>query len=414
MCIKNTFKINFWAHTSRVKNGKCPILVRITVNGKKVSISLKLPVNLKYWDSKKQRATGTNQESKQVNAYLDQVYSKIFQIYQDLTYREELISAELIKSHFTGEFQDTRSLQNLLNYHENKIKSSLTAGTIRNFGVTQKYVKKFLKKKYKTTDIYLKQLDYKFLCDFQIYLENYWPKKHPKAMGQNTVMKHIQRLRKIVTLGFHMEWIERDPFVRWKPVYEKNEREFLSEEELKTLENYNFLIERLDRVRDLFIFSCYTGISYADLIKLTAMNLHLGVDGKKWIITKRQKTKTPVKIPLLEKAHELLIKYEGHPMTEVSNTLLPVITNEKLNLYLKEVASACRIKKNLTFHMSRHTFATTITLSNGVPIETVSKLLGHTKIATTQIYARVLDRKISEDMESLQQKLNYNKEEKSG
>lgn len=412
MCIKNTFKINFWAHISRVKNGKCPLLVRITVNGKKASISLKLPVNLKYWDSKKQRASGTNQESKQVNAYLDQVYSKIFQIYQDLTYREELISATLIKSHFTGEFQNTRSLQNLLNYHENKIKSSLTAGTVRNFGVTQKYIKEFLKKKYKTTDIYLNQLDYKFLCDFQTYLENYWPKKHPKAMGQNTVMKHIQRLRKIVTLGFHMEWIDKDPFVRWKPVYERNEREFLSEDELKKLENYSFPIERLDRVRDLFVFSCYTGISYADLIRLTKLNLDFRVDGKKWIITKRQKTKTPIKIPLLEKAHELLIKYDGHPMTEVSNTLLPVITNEKLNLYLKEVASACGIKKNLTFHMSRHTFATTVTLSNGVPIETVSRLLGHTKIATTQIYARVLDQKISEDINILQQKLHSKRAEK--
>lgn len=193
--------------------------------------------------------------------------------------------------------------------------------------------------------------------------------------------------------------------MRWKPVYEKNEREFLSEDKLKTLENYSFPIERLDRMRDLFVFSCYTGISYADLIRLTEINLHLGDDGKKWIITKRQKTKTPIKIPLLEKAHELLIKYDGHPMTEVSNTLFPIITNEKLNLYLKEVAGACGIKKNLTFHMSRHTFAITVTLSNGVPIETVSRLLGHTKIATTQIYARVLDEKINEDMAVLESKL---------
>ncbi|WP_244270358.1 site-specific integrase [Christiangramia echinicola] len=171
------------------------------------------------------------------------------------------------------------------------------------------------------------------------------------------------------------------------------------------MENYDFPIERLDRVRDLFIFSCYTGISYADLVKLTKMNLHFDIDGKKWIITKRQKTKTPVKIPLLEKAHEILIKYDGHPITSVTETLLPVITNEKLNLYLKEVAHACGIRKNLTFHMSRHTFATTVTLSNGVPIETVSRLLGHTKIATTQIYARVLDKKISEDMGVLAKKL---------
>ena len=171
------------------------------------------------------------------------------------------------------------------------------------------------------------------------------------------------------------------------------------------MKTYHFPLERLDRVRDLFVFSCYTGISYADLIKLNRSNIHLGIDGQKWIITKRQKTKTAVKVPLLYKAYQLILKYDGHPNTMVTDTLLPVITNEKLNLYLKEVAEACGITKNLTFHMARHTFATTVTLSNGVPIETVSKLLGHTKIATTQIYARVLDHKISEDMMNLQLKL---------
>ena len=166
------------------------------------------------------------------------------------------------------------------------------------------------------------------------------------------------------------------------------------------LERYKFPIKRLDRVRDLFIFSCYTGISYADIIALTKTNLMIGEDKNLWIITKRQKTGSPVKVPLLEKAEKILNKYEDHPVTEVTQSLLPVISNEKVNLYLKEIADAAQIKKNLTFHMARHTFATTITLSNGVPIETVSKLLGHNKIATTQIYARVIDSKISTDMKA--------------
>ena len=224
-------------------------------------------------------------------------------------------------------------------------------------------------------------------------------------MSHNTVMKHLQRLRKIVTLAYHLEWIDKDPFIRWKPTFENKQREFLNANELSNLETYAFPLERLDRVRDLFVFSCYTGISYADIVKLTADNIVLGMDGNRWIYTKRQKTKTPVKIPLLDKAESIIEKYIENPITIISETLLPVLTNEKINLYLKEIADAIGIKKNLTFHMARHTFATTVTLSNGVPIETVSKLLGHTKLATTQIYARVLDNKISADISLLRKKL---------
>lgn len=192
-------------------------------------------------------------------------------------------------------------------------------------------------------------------------------------MNHNTVMKHLQRLRKMVTLGFHMEWVDKDPFMRWKPTWEKKEREFLSENELSNLETYYFPIERLERVRDLFVFSCYTGINYADIITLNDSNIHKGIDGSNWVISKRQKTKIPIKVPLLDKAEELIEKYKENPMTKLTETLFPVITNEKPNLYLKEVADACGIKR--TFHMARHTFATTVTLSNGIPIETVSKII---------------------------------------
>ncbi|GGW73530.1 site-specific recombinase XerD [Winogradskyella epiphytica] len=227
-------------------------------------------------------------------------------------------------------------------------------------------------------------------------------------------MKHIQRLRKVVTLAYHLEWIDRDPFVKWKMKYDKTTREFLSELELKKLEEKVFISERLDRVRDLFVFSCYTGISYVDIMSLTTDNLVLYINGGNWIETKRQKTKATVKVPLLDQAFRIIKKYEDHPITAVTGSLLPVITNEKLNVYLKEVANFVGIQKKLTFHMARHTFATTVTLSNGVPIETVSKLLGHSKIATTQIYARVLEHKISNDMNILQNILrNKNKESES-
>src|SRR5690606_3174279 len=220
-------------------------------------------------------------------------------------------------------------------------------------------------------------------------------------MENNTVMKHIQRLRKMVTLAYKMEWIDKDPFIKFKPSYIKNEREFLREDELQDIMEKEFEIERLNLVKDLFVFSCYTGLSYIDVMNLNEDNIALGIDGGRWLITNRQKTHNKVKIPILPIAEELIEKYKGHIKTKKTKTLFPNISNQKLNSYLKEIADLCGIKKNLTFHIARHTFATTITLSNGVPIETVSKLLGHTKIATTQIYAKVIERKVSDDMLNL-------------
>ncbi|WP_417559154.1 site-specific integrase [Mesoflavibacter zeaxanthinifaciens] len=410
MTNSNTFSILFWINSSRVKNNQAEIYARISVNSKRTNLSLKTKVDPNLWDANKKRLKGASRRSKQINLYLEEVNAQLFQIYQDLKFKGQLISAQLIKAHYTGEATDKgKTLLDTIDYHNKKIANTLTAGSIRNFGVTESYVIKFLKSKKHTNDIYLKQLNYEFLTDFQMYLSKVWPAGHPKALSHNTIMKHIQRLRKIVTLAFHLEWVDKDPFVRWRMSFEKTNREFLSESELYDLEIKEFISERLDRVRDLFVFSCYTGISYVDVMSLTSENVVRGIDGANWIMTKRQKTNMLVKVPLLPQASEIINKYKEHPMTCVSESLLPRISNEKLNMYLKEVANFVGIKKNLTFHMARHTFATTITLSNGVPIETVSKILGHSKITTTQIYARVLETKVSTDMHQLKTILEIKK-----
>ncbi|PRX54009.1 site-specific integrase [Flagellimonas meridianipacifica] len=411
MKTSHTFSILFWINSSRATKGNAELFARVTVNGKRANIGLKRKVPISQWDSKTKKVSGTGVPSKQINNHIEQVRARLYDIYQELKYKDEFITAQLIKAKYNGEDDNSKTLQEILKYHNRKIEKTLAPGTIRNFGISENYINRFLQKKLKTSDIYLRKLDYKFISDFETFLAGYYPAGHPKAMGNNTVMKHLQRLKKIITLAYHLEWIDKDPFIRWKPTYESTQREFLSSNELSNLETYPLPLERLDRVRDLFVFSCYTGISYADIIKLTSDNIVLGIDGSRWIVTKRQKTKVPVKVPLLDKAEIIIEKYSEHPVTLISETLLPVLTNEKINLYLKEIADAVGIKKNLTFHMARHTFATTVTLSNGVPIETVSKLLGHTKLATTQIYARVLDKKISADMNNLRQKLNHKKEE---
>ena len=345
MKTSHTFSILFWINSSRSTNNKADLFLRITVNGRRANIGLKRKVLIDQWDKKAKKVKGTNAQAKAINNLINESQAKVYSIYQELKYKEELITAQLIKAKFFGEDEGAKSLQEILTYHNEKIEKTLSAGTNRNFGVTQKYIDRFLKKKLKTNDIYLKQLNFKFISDFETFLTSYYPKGHFKAMSHNTVMKHIQRLRKIITLAYHLEWIDKDPFVRWKPTFEVKQREFLNSHELDLLERYKFPIERLDRVRDLFIFSCYTGISYADIIALTKNNLMIGEDKNLWIITKRQKTGSPVKVPLLEKAEEILNKYENHPVTEVTQSLLPVISNEKVNLYLKEIADAAQIKK---------------------------------------------------------------------
>ncbi|MHB0753819.1 site-specific integrase [Polaribacter sp. M15] len=406
------FTLSFWVNATRIKNNEVSVYGRITVNGKRANISLQRKVILSEWDSKRGRAKGNKQESRLLNRYLDQVKNRIYIAYDELIKEKAFICSQSIKARFLGEDNEEYSLLTLIDYHNTQMSESLTYGTLKNYFTTQKYIKLFLTKKRKIQDIYLSQLTYRFIVDFEKFLRSYTPEDHQKQMENNTVMKHIQRLRKMVTLAYKMEWIEKDPFIKFKPTYIKNEREFLREDELQDIIKKEFSIERLTLVKDLFIFSCYTGLSYVDVMQLNEDNIALGIDGGRWIITNRQKTHNKVKIPLLPIAEMLINKYKGHIKTKKTRTLFPNISNQKLNSYLKEIADLCRIKKNLTFHIARHTFATTITLSNGVPIETVSKLLGHTKIATTQIYAKVIERKVSNDMASLRQKLN-NKNETS-
>lgn len=403
---QTTFSLSFWINATRAINNYSPVYARITVNGKRTNISLKRKVKTSEWNSTKGKAKGTKQESRLLNRYLDLVKNRIYEAHDQLIKEKVFICSQSIKSRFLGEDNQEYSLLTLVDYHNTQMSESLTYGTLKNYFTTQRYIKEFLNKKRKTQDIYLSQITFRFLVDFEKYLRSYVPEDHQKPMENNTVMKHIQRLRKMVTLAYKMEWIDKDPFIKFKPTYIKNEREFLSEDELQSIIEKEFEIERLELVKDLFVFSCYTGLSYIDVMNLNEDNITFGIDGGKWIITNRQKTHNKVKIPLLPIAEELIQKYKGHIKTKKTKTLFPNISNQKLNSYLKEIADLCKIKKNLTFHIARHTFATTVTLSNGVPIETVSKLLGHSKIATTQIYAKVIERKVSGDMALLKLKLS--------
>ncbi|WP_024480462.1 site-specific integrase [Cellulophaga baltica] len=285
-----------------------------------------------------------------------------------------------------------------MSYHNEHMIAILKQGTLKNYSTTETYLNKFLAQERKVSDIYLKQLNYRFICDFEHYLRNYKNRKKQLMMANNGVMKHLERFKKMINLAVKLEWIPKNPFQQFQLKFDKFDRLYLTERELELIEHTVFKQNRLEQVKDCFLFSCYTGLSYVDVKELTVHKITKGIDHQNWIFTKREKTNELVKIPILPKAWDILEKYKADKNFQ---GVLPLSSNQKTNSYLKEIAKDCGIQKNITFHVARHTFATTIMLSNGVPIETASKLLGHTKLSTTQIYARVVETKISEDISNL-------------
>ncbi len=402
MRTSSTFSILFWIYGKRAVNNTANIYLRITLNGQRVNISLKKKIDLNTWDEKRQRAKGNGKDSRILNLYLNEVQSKIYRIYEDLKSDSNPFNSQMVKARFLGEHKKHFSFRDLIIYHNEKMQHKMHPATMGQYKTSQRYMLEYIAKELKVNDILLPNIQYSFIIGFEDFLRSYIPRSGQSKIGNNTAMKHIKRLRKMVSLAYSMEWIDRDPFMNFKIKIEKKERGFLTSSELKSIEELSSSIERLVVVRDLFVFSCYTGISYIDIIHLTSNNIVIGTNGNPWIMSKRTKTGTPFEIPLLSKASSLINKYKDHVRTHHSDSLLPKMSNQKLNSYLKEISDLCGINKNLTFHMARHTFATTVTLSNGVPIETVSKLLGHTKLVTTQIYAKVVEKKVGEDMDRLQ------------
>ncbi|MBB6126379.1 site-specific integrase [Mucilaginibacter lappiensis] len=402
----NTFGVAFYLKKQKTTQaGKSPIYARITVNGKRIEISVKRSIEENNWNPAKGMAKGSREETIKLNKYLDQFKAGIIDSYQQLLLQKKFITAELLKEKVTGADQAGFTLCKLMDYHNNEQSQVLEPGTMKNYYTTQKYIKEFIKERFKTNDKYLSELSYKFITDFEYYLRNRTPEKGQKPLNNNGLMKHIERFSKMVNLAVRLEWIDRNPFHAYQLKFDKVEREFLTKAELERIENKHFNIVRLQVVKDLFVFSCYTGLAYIDVFNLTPANLIEKSENNIWIMTNRQKTNESVKVPLLPKALAIIEKYKGHPQALAEGKILPTLSNQKLNSYLKEIADMCDITKPLTFHIARHTFATTVTLTNGVPIETVSKLLGHAKLTTTQIYAKVIESKINDDMAQLRAKL---------
>jgi len=276
-------------------------------------------------------------------------------------------------------------------------------GTLKRYETTLMHLVAFMKHRYNVSDLDIKQIDHLFITDLEFYL------KTVKNIENNSTVKYISNFKKIVRIAHANGWLDKDPFLRYKGKIRDIEKHFLDTNELDLLMNKDFSIDRLAQVRDIFVFSCYTGLAYVDAAKLSKEHIIKGIDGEDWISIMRTKTKIKCRIPILPEAKRILEKYKNDPSCQVSGKLLPILSNQKMNAYLKEIADLCGITKNLTFHIARHSFATTITLSNNVPLESVSKMMGHSNTIMTQKYAKILDKKLSDDMALLRVKFAESK-----
>jgi len=386
------------------ESGKAPIYARITINGLRTEFSLKRYLLPEKWVSGAGVAKGTNEESKTINAFLSTVRLKLGEHYRVLMEANKPITPETVKNAYLGILEKGKTIIDVFRYHNSQVKELLdkdfSFGTYERYCTALSHTQEFIQWKYKVSDLEIRQINYEFITEFEYYL------KTVRKCSHNTAIKYITNFKKIIRICIGNGWLERDPFTNYKITSREVERECLSEAELDAVASREFPTQRLEQVRDIFLFCCFTGLAYSDVKKLSKDHIIMGIDGEKWIRINRTKTDTRSSIPLLPIPSGIIDKYATNPKCKAEDRLLPVLTNQKMNGYLKEIADLCGIAKNITSHLARHTFATTVTLTNGVPLESVSKMLGHKSVRTTQHYAKIVDRKVSDDMQLLKAKFS--------
>jgi len=383
-------------------NGMAPIYMSIAVGEDRVELSTKKYVLPQRWNPAMQKVSGTGEEVRTINTYLKMMEQEVFQAHQALILENKEVTAGNIKAKLLGQDTEQHWIIEEFKDHNKKMESLIgkqyARATWKRFETTRKHTQDFIQWKYKTPDHEVSRLNYEFLENFEFYL------KSVRDCDHNATMKYLANFKKVVLRCIKNGWLPKDPFAGFKLSLQEVKINVLTDHELDLITKKNFATERVGKVRDIFLFSCYTGLAYADVKKLKRSEIGKGINGKDWIFASRQKTDTDFRIPLLPEAAAILKKYEDDPQCVNMDRAFPVMSNQKMNAYLKEIADVCGIKKNLTYHLARHTFATTVTLSNGIPMETVSKMLGHKNLKTTQHYAKIVDTKISEDMDGLRKR----------
>lgn len=399
-----TFKVLFLVKPSRIlKNGENPVFMRITINGKRIETTLTLSVELEKWNKIAEKVIGNDRKSHEINHRLDTVRLRIMEIYRELEFDGQEINPKTVLNKYLGKEEETKkTLLTVFQEHNEKCKKlsgkDMAPGTVQRYEITYRHLYRFIKCNYKKEDAYLDEVNHQFIKDFEFFL------KTERNCAHNSATKYLKNLKKVTNIALINGYLKKDPFAEIKFRTEKVDREFLEDHELKKMMDKEITIERIAIVRDTFIFCCFTGLAFTDVKTLRQEHLSLDNEGITWIRKRRDKTNNMCNIPLLEIPMEILNRYKGHPQCIKKGVLLPVPTNQKMNSYLKEIADLCGIHKQLTTHVARHSYATSVCLANGVSIENVAKMLGHSDIKMTRHYARVLDKSILRDMRKVDEK----------
>jgi site-specific recombinase XerD len=397
------FSMKFYPRMDRInKQGLVPLYARI-ITDKKIELSTTMIVNPKHWSEKNQRLGLKADNSITINSFLDSFQSKVLDAYSKLFIEGKQITADLLKDRIFGIVERSKSLMEIVEEHninfEQRIGVDYSYGSYKNYKTTKKYLQAFIQHQYKKNDISINEVKYSFCEHYFAYLITHRP------CNNNGANKHIQRLKKIVNYAYKMGYVQNNNLRSYSLKFNPFHQHKLTWEEIDKLQSLHLTNAALSNVLDVFVFQCFTGLAYADVKKFSKEHLITGVDGNLWISMCRTKTKKEFSVPVLPPAQTILDKYLNLSLQEGEN-IFPVLSNQKMNAYLKIIGEIAGFNKSLSCHVARHTFATTVTLQEGIPLETVSKMLGHSKISTTQIYSVVTQMKIAKDFKHLSEKLN--------
>lgn len=405
----NKLRLSLFVKVDKVNStGEIPVFVKISVNGTKTTMNVNATVDNLRWKSTNQFRTSNSLKEQKIRRDIDDVLADLRGIDKKLLSKSLPYSAEKIKKIFQNDgieiMESNLMLSELFQMHYKNFKplvdsKSRAPETLRKYQSLKKHVVDFLIFEFGITDIALRDLNFRFIEAFDTFLRG------TKKIGNNTTVKYVQSFRSLMSLAIKYDWLQKDPFVLYSQKIKVKDIEYLTEVELKKLESMEFDNNRLEVVRDIFVFGCYTGYAPVDIHKLTYNDIIVGADGQKWITTKRTKTGVNSDVPLLKTAEVIINKYKNDFFCLKTGSILPKRSNQKMNMYLKEIAVLAGISKNLHHYISRHTFATTVILANGLSMEVLSKMLGHTNLKQTMHYGKIQNVRVGQEMKILQEKL---------
>ena len=398
--MRSTFRILFYPKKGApLKNGKLPLMVRITIDGEKVEFSTKLEIEEKKWDTKSAKVSGRTPAANEINLKLEKMRVELNNHYEKIRSVGCFPTPLMLKNAYLGIKAKSHTIltvfKKIVDEKKKQLGVTIAQSTYNKYELVYRRLQEYIRQEYKNEDLPFYSIDDDFVNGFEIFL------RVDRKVGHNATAKMMQKLKTATNYAVSHGMLQEDPFYDKKITFEEVDVPHLTLEELQAIMEKDIQNDRLRRVRDVFVFSCFTGLAYSDTYYLTEEHLHKANDGKMWIKKHRQKTKVIADIPLLEVPLQILNKYRGQ---QTGGRLLPVCSNQKVNQYLKELATVCGINKELTYHVARYTFATSLTLLHDVPMASIAKMLGHTNIETTQIYARITNSKIGSDMQGLDKK----------